>query len=81
LIDCGKTHITDEEVREEGKKRTPGAGGEIEEMEFRCGPAGRFEEMIREDVGILMGTGGLEGVLVRGMKLDTVTGVVTELDG
>ena len=79
-IDCGKTHIIEEELREDAKKRTPEAASEIDAYpSFRVGPASDFEKMIKEDVQILRSTSALAGVEIRGFGMDTATGLITEL--
>ena len=77
--DCGMTHITDEEIRQDAKKRTPNAVGVNDNTVYGCAPASDFEKSIWEDVEILRSTEVLAGVDIRGFAMDTETGFVSEL--
>ena len=79
--DCGKTHITADEIHDGAKEKTPDALAEVDAIQYRLGPASNFEKMIREDVDILRSTKALAGLDIRGFALDTVTGVMTQLKG
>ena len=72
----------------DAKKRTPGAGKEVDEMMqgevrgfgcFREGEGG-LEETVRRDVEWLRGRKVLEGVVIRGLVQDLETGLVRVLD-
>lgn len=90
--DCGMTHLTQEQIVGEAKARikdTPdknanadaaAAGGWIEGRDYGCFTGGRLEEVVKRDVELLKGLKVLEGVNVWGMVMDTVSGVVKELD-
>lgn len=77
--DCGVFHLTDPEIRAEAKQRTPDAAKDIDAMSFGCLPADAFEASIAEDVRKLRAEKVLRGVEVRGMALDTFTGLVREV--
>ena len=77
--DCGITHITDEDIRQDAMKRTPNARGVNEHVAYGCIPASEFEKTIQEDVEILRSADVLAGVDVRGFAMETETGFVAEL--
>ena len=87
--DCGMTHLTQEQIVREAKARinnTPdadadGVVGWIEGRDYGCFTGERLEEVVKRDVDLLKGLKVLEGVNVWGMVMDTVSGVVKELDG
>ena len=72
-------HLKDSEVRAEAKQRTPDAASDIDAMEIGCLPADAFEQAIVDDVRKLRAEKVLKGVEIRGMALDTFTGVVREI--
>ena len=75
------THLTEEGVRQEAKARTPDAAPEIDAVEhYGCFDAADFEKTIKEDVLTLRRAKVLAGIDVRGLALDTMTGIVTELE-
>ena len=75
------THLTEDGIRQEAKSRTPDAAAEVDAVEsYGCFTAAEFEETIKEDVLKLRSAKVLGGVDVRGMALDTVTGVVREVE-
>ena len=79
-VDCGITHLTEEEIRQDAKARTPDAAAEIDAVEsYGTIDAADFEKTILEDVRTLKKAKVLAGVDVRGFALDTFTGVLTEL--
>ena len=81
LLDCGATHLTDDEIRKDAKARTPDAAEEIDATEtFGCFAAADFEETIKIDVEKLRSSKVLAGVDIRGLALDTDTGLVRELE-
>ena len=78
-IDCGMTHLTDEEIKSDVKKRVPEEAEQVEGIEFGCFTAEDFEKTILEDVETLRTDKLLRGVEVRGFALSTETGVLKEL--
>lgn len=75
------THLTDDEVRKDAKARTPDAAEEVDATEtFGCFAAADFEETIKIDVEKLRSSKVLAGVDIRGLALDTETGLVRELE-
>ena len=76
--DCGKTHVTQEQIVREAKARTPAAVDWIEGRDFGCFKAEESEETLKEDVLKLRNAKVLEGMNVFGMMFDTATGVVKE---
>ena len=78
--DCGATHITSAEIIADANARTPAAAAEIDALgPFGTYSASAFNETLYEDVRLLREAKVLDGVEVRGLALDTATGVVTEL--
>ena len=78
-LDCGMTHLTDEEIKSDVKKRVPEEAERVEGIEFGCFAAEDFEKTILEDVETLRTDKLLRGVEVRGFALSTETGVLKEL--
>ena len=79
-LDCGATHLTDDGVRKDAKARTPDAAEEVDATEsYGCYAAANFDETIRIDVEKLRSAKVLAGVDIRGLALDTETGLVREL--
>lgn len=75
------THLTEEGLRHDAKTRTPDAAAEVDAVEsYGCFDAADFEKTIKEDVLTLRRAKVLAGVDVRGFALDTVTGIVTEVE-
>lgn len=72
--DCGMTHLTDEGILEDIRKRTPDAAASAEGIDFGCFTADDFEETIRKDVQTLKAEKLLEGVEILGLAFDTDTG-------
>ena len=80
MADCGATHVTDDEVREEAKARTPDAAETVDATEsYGAFAAADFDETIKIDVKTLRASKVLAGIDVRGFALETETGVVREL--
>lgn len=78
--DCGATHVTEDEIRKDAKKRTPHAAEEVDAAgSYGCFDAANFEETIKLDVETLKSSKALAGVDIRGLALDTATGIVREL--
>ena len=79
-VDCGVTHLTEEEVRQGAKGRTPDAAAEIDAVEsYGMIDKADFEKAILEDVKTLKQAKVLAGVEVKGFALDTFKGLITEL--
>lgn len=78
--DCGMTHLTEDGIRHDVKKRTPDAAGEIPDEPYGCLAAEDFEKAIKDDVEKLRKSKVLARVEIRGMALETETGVVRQLD-
>lgn len=79
-VDCGITHLTEEEVRQDAKARTPDAAAAIDAVEsYGMINAADFEKTILEDVRTLKQAKVLAGVDVKGFALDTFTGLLAEL--
>lgn len=78
--DCGMTVMTDHQIAEDAKARTPAAAEWIEGRDFGCFTTEEYEEVIKKDVLKLRDAKVLKGMNVWGMTLDTPTGVVKELD-
>lgn len=78
--DCGATHVTEDKIREDVKTRTPDAVGEISDRPYGCFAAADYEKTIKIDVEALRNSKILAGMDIRGMALDTETGLVRELE-
>lgn len=79
--DCGVTHLTDDQIRKEAKARTPDAAEEIDATEsYGCIDAADFDKTIKVDVETLRSSKVLAEVEIRGLALDTETGLVRELE-
>lgn len=77
--DCGITYLTEDGIREDVKKRTPDAVGDIPDTPYGCLAAADFEKAIQIDVEALRKSKILAGMEIRGLALDTETGLVREL--
>ncbi|KAL9067462.1 MAG: hypothetical protein Q9161_006894 [Pseudevernia consocians] len=79
--DCGATHLTDDGIREDARTRTPDAAEEIDATEsYGCYTAADFEKTLMIDVDALRHSKLLAGIEIRGLALDTETGLVRELE-
>ena len=68
-------HMTDDEIAEDAKARTPAAAADIDAMGiWGCSKEEQFEEVIREDVEKLRKEKALEGVEIRGLEYDLADG-------
>lgn len=73
------THLTQEEIREDAKSRNPEAAAIVDKIDFDLWKAEDLEESVKTDVRKLRENKSLVGMEVFGFKLDTQTGVVTEV--
>ena len=74
------THLTEDGIRQDAKTRTPEAVEEIDATKvYGCFSAADFEKTIKTDVETLRSSKVLAGVEIRGLALDTETGLVREL--
>ena len=74
------THLTEEEIRQGAKLRTPDAAADIDATEpYGLFKAADFEKVILEDVRTLRQAKVLAGIEVKGFALDTFTGLLTEV--
>lgn len=73
------THLTDEGIREDVRKRDPGDAAAAEKIDFGCFTEEDLEKTILEDVATLKGEKLLKGVDIRGYVLSTETGHLQEL--
>ena len=80
--DCGMTHLTETQIREDVKKRgNSDAARDAENIpSFGCFAAEDLEKTIREDVEALKAEALLSEVEVRGFVLSTETGLLREID-
>lgn len=74
-LDCGMTHLHDEEILEDARKVDP----ETTDTNFGCFAAEDLEKVILEDVETLKAAKSLKGVDIRGYVLVTETGRLHEL--
>ena len=72
------THLTEDHIRQDVKNRTPDAALDIEPYGFWT-PA-EFEANIKIDVEILRNAKVLAGMDIRGLALDTESGLVRDLE-
>ena len=79
--DCGMTHLTESGIRADAKARTPDASSDIDATEWygAIDPAD-FDGAIKEDVETLRNSKVLAGMDIRGLALDTESGVVRDLE-
>lgn len=78
--DCGATHLTEDSIRNDVKTRTPDASDEIDAEPYGTFTAAEFEKGIKDDVVKLRKAKVLAGLEIRGMALETETGIVRELE-
>ena len=75
------THMTDDDIRNEAKERTPDATKDIDAVEsYGCFTAEAFEETIKEDVKTLRAAKALKGIEIRGFAFKLDDGLVKEVD-
>lgn len=80
-LDCGMTHLTEDGIRSDVKARTPDAAETVDATEsYGCFDAADFEKTIKIDVETLRDSKVLAGMDIRGLALDTETGLVRELE-
>jgi carbonic anhydrase len=78
VIDCGQTHVLDEEVRRAVTTRRPELAAEVESMEF--GEITDMEGSVLEDMTLLKTSPLLPADLeVLGYVLDLETGLLREV--
>jgi hypothetical protein len=75
------THLTNVEIVETAKSRTPAAVEEVDSIkDYGCFTKEQFEQTIREDVLQLRAAKALEGMDILGFAMDIDNGVVKPLD-
>ena len=75
------SHLTESGIRADAKARTPDAAEIIDATEsYGCFSPAEFEATIKLDVETLRGSKVLAGMDIRGLSLDTESGVVRELE-
>jgi carbonic anhydrase len=79
IIDCGMTHLTNESIKEDVRKRDVDGSADASKIDFGCFTEADLEKTILEDVETLKGESLLKGVEIRGFVLTTETGVLREL--
>jgi carbonic anhydrase len=79
LLDCGVTHVTEQELRDYAKSKNPASAADVDKIEFRLWEKEQLEESVKEDVSILRAEKSLTGLEVYGFVLDTQTGVLKEV--
>lgn len=72
--DCGMTHLTDEGIKSDIKKRTPAEAPRGDAIDFGTFTADDFEDTIRKDVQTLKGEKMLQGMDILGFAFITETG-------
>lgn len=73
------THLTDEQIKEDVRKRDSEDGTAAEKIDFGCFTESDLEKVILQDVESLRAEKLLRGVDVRGYVLSTETGRLQEL--
>lgn len=79
-VDCGVSHVTENEIREFAKSKNPAAAADVDKIDFRLWKEEQLEETVREDVRKLREEKSLDGMEIYGFVLDTQTGAVKEVD-
>lgn len=80
VTDCGMTHLSQEQIASEAKKRTPHAAAEIDAVgDFGCFTDEEFEDAVKQDVKTLRGVKALNGVQIYGLTFDLDDGIVKQL--
>lgn len=75
------THLTEDGIRKDAKARTPDAAETVDATgSYGCFDAADFEKTIKIDVETLRDSKVLAGMDIRGLALDTETGLVRELE-
>lgn len=75
------TYLTEDGIRQDAKARTPDAADEIDTTEsYGCFTEADFEKTIKMDVETLRNSKVLAGMDIRGLALDTETGLVRDLE-
>jgi carbonic anhydrase len=74
LTDCGMTHLSEEDIKADIKKRTPAEALRGSSMEFGTFGADEFEDTIKKDVETLKNEKLLQGMDVLGFAFITETG-------
>ena len=72
--DCGMTHLHEEEIKNDIRKRTPAEAQRGSAIDFGTFGADEFEEVIRKDVQTLKDEKLLEGMDILGFAFITETG-------
>lgn len=78
--DCGATHLTEDGIRKDIKTRTPDAVVEIDADPYGTFTTAELEKTIKDDVEKLRKAKVLAGMEIRGLALETETGIVRELE-
>ena len=78
-VDCGVTHVTEDEIRDFAKSKNPDAAADVDKMDFGLWRKEHFEQSIKEDVLKLRAEKSLDGLEVYGFALETETGIVREI--
>ena len=75
------THLTEDGIRKDAKARTPDAADDVDATEsYGCFTAADFEKTIKIDVETLRNSKVLAGMDIRGLALDTESGLVRDLE-
>lgn len=74
-------HLSQQQIVDEAKKRTPGATDKIQALgDYGCFTEEELEKSVIEDVQKLRGEKSLEGIQVLGFTMDLNDGLVKPLD-
>jgi carbonic anhydrase len=74
LTDCGMTHLSEENIKADIKRRTPAEASRGDSMNFGTFEAAEFEDTIRKDVETLRNEKLLQGMDILGFAFITETG-------
>lgn len=73
------THLTNDEIKEDVKKRDSEGTMDTSKIDFGCFTAADLEKTILEDVSALKAESLLKNVEIRGFVLTTETGLLQEI--
>jgi len=79
--DCGMTHLSNDQIAQEAKERTPDAKADVDRIgDYGCFTKDEFEETVRKDVLTLRAEKALQGMQILGFTFDINDGVIHPLD-
>ena len=76
--DCGMSHLTDAEILDDARARTPDAN--LSGVEPGCFTDAEYIDAIKQDVLAMRAEKALAGMQIWGFEMDTVSGLVRPVD-